>query len=312
MSLKAIWAGNTVYSKFLLAVGVILISASVFTIISVFAATAIYGVSMVELQTMLNDFSDPKAIVVLKFIQLFSAIGTFIIPAILIAYLFDRRPADYLALSKGVTVASALLVILVVICALPLINYFGDLNSHMKLPYFFSGIERWMRESEDKAAELLKHFLDMNSTADVIINVLLIAVLPAIGEELLFRGVIQRLFSEWSKNIHIGVWISAVLFSAMHMQFYGFLPRMMLGAFLGYLLVWSGSLWLPMLAHFVNNASAIIFTYLFKEEKMKMDPDKIGTESDYTSVLISVFLTAVLLFVIYGREKKRKENVPGM
>jgi len=174
----------------------------------------------------------------------------------------------------------------------------------MSLPSFLSGLEKWMKASEEQAAELTKSFLEMHSLSDVLFNIFMIGLLPAIGEELLFRGIVQKIFVQWSKNVHVGVWTSAVLFSAMHVQFYGFIPRMMLGALLGYLLVWSGSLWLPMIAHFVNNASAVIFTYLFHEQMMSVDADKIGTENDYASVLISVLLTGILLWLIYKKERK--------
>jgi membrane protease YdiL (CAAX protease family) len=305
MSLKATWAGTSPYSKFLLAVGVILISAVFFTLLSTIAALGIYGISLSQLQTLLNDFSNPSAISVLKLIQTVSTIGTFILPAFLIAWLFDSQPMNYLALSKKVSFSSIILVVVALISALPLINFLGDLNSRMSLPSFLGGVERWMQASEEEAAKLTKSFLEMHSVSDVLFNVFMIALLPALGEELLFRGIIQRIFSEWSKNVHIGVWISAVLFSAMHMQFYGFIPRMMLGALLGYLLVWSGSLWLPIIAHFVNNASAVIFTYLFNKQMMAVDPDKVGTENDYRAVLISVLLTGALLWLFYKKERKK-------
>jgi membrane protease YdiL (CAAX protease family) len=234
-----------------------------------------------------------------------STIGTFIIPAFVIAFLFDPRPMNYLSLSKKTGLVSTLLVIVALIASLPLINYLGELNSRMSLPAFLSDVEKWMKDSEDKAAALTKGFLDMHSTSDVLFTVFMIALLPAIGEELLFRGVIQRLLGDWSKNSHVAVWTTAVLFSAMHMQFYGFIPRMMLGALLGYLLVWSGSLWLSIIAHFVNNASAVILTYLFKEEMVGVDPDKLGTEGEMTTVLISIVLTAGLLWLVYRNEKKK-------
>ncbi|MCX6290697.1 MAG: CPBP family intramembrane metalloprotease [Bacteroidetes bacterium] len=309
MSLKAIWAGNTAYSKFLLSVGIILMSAVIFTLLSAVLASGIYGVSMLELQSLLNNFSDPRAISILKFLQTVSTIGTFIIPAFLIAFLFNEKPLNYLSLSGRVSSFSIILVVLALIAALPLINYLGELNSRMSLPSFLSGMEKWMKESEDKAAELTKNFLEMHSTSDLLFNIFMIALLPALGEELLFRGIIQRIFSEWSKNIHIGVWTSAVLFSTMHMQFYGFIPRMLLGALLGYLLVWSGSLWLPIIAHFVNNASAVLFTYLFNEKIISVDPDKIGMEGEQASVLISVILFATLLWLIYKKEKGRSKSL---
>lgn len=299
MRINAIFEDNSAYSKLLMAVGVILISAVFFTLLSLVAASGIYGVSLLKVQELLTDSSDPKAIPVLKFIQTFSTIGTFIIPAVAIAFLFDRKPMKFLSISKKINLSTALLIIIAMVLALPLINYLGELNSRMSLPDFLSDLEKWMKKSEDNAAELTKRLLEMHSVSDMLFNVFMIALLPAVGEELLFRGIIQRLLSDWAKNIHIAIWISAILFSAMHMQFYGFIPRMLLGALLGYLLAWSGSLWLPIIAHFVNNAAAVILMYLFSEKLVGVDPDKLGTEGQMTLVMISVVTTGGLLWLVY-------------
>jgi membrane protease YdiL (CAAX protease family) len=299
MSLKAIWSEYPTVSKFILAMGIVLLCMGLFLFISVFIAMAVYGLGLVQLQNLLTDVSNPQSIPLMKLIQTCSAIGTFIIPAFIIAYLIDQRPMNYLSLNKRVRLVPVVLVILAVIVSLPLINFLGELNSRMVLPSFLSGLEKWMKDSEDKAAELTKSFLVMNSVSDMLFNVFMIALLPAIGEELLFRGIIQKLFSQWTKNVHAGIWISAILFSAMHVQFYGFVPRMMLGVLLGYLLYWSGSLWLPIFAHFVNNAAAIVFTYLFREQLVNIDTDKIGTENDFAAVLVSSLLFVVLLWLIY-------------
>jgi membrane protease YdiL (CAAX protease family) len=306
MALKAIWQQNTAYSKLLLSVGIILIGAVLFTIISMVAAMAIYGVSMLQLQTLLTDYNNPTAISVLKLIQTISSVGIFIVPAFVIAYLFSNQPMEYLFVHRRANMVSALLVVVILILSTPLINFIGEINSHLKFPESFAAIEKWMRDSEDKAAELTKQFLVMKNFGDVVFNIFMIALLPALGEELLFRGVIQRIFTEWSKNIHVGIWMAAFLFSAMHMQFYGFFPRLLLGAMMGYLLVWSGSLWLPIIAHFVNNATAVFFTYLFDEKIIAVDADKIGTEGEMASVLISALIVAGLLLVIYRREKSNR------
>jgi membrane protease YdiL (CAAX protease family) len=304
MPLKAIWQNNTPYSKFLLAVGVILLSAVLFTLISTMLVSVIYGVSIFQLQGMIEDLDNPLTISVLKFIQAFSDIGTFIIPAFILAYFFSPSPSAYLGLDKKPMPVSSLIVIILLVVALPFINYLGELNSHMSFPSWLSGIEKWMKDSEDKAAVLTEKFLVMNSVKDFLYALVMIALLPAIGEELMFRGVVQRVFSEWFRGVNAGVWISAILFSAMHIQFYGFIPRMLLGVMLGYLYVWSGSLWLPILAHFINNGAAVILTYLFKSQMISLDADKIGTQNDYASIFISLFLTAGLLWMIYRREKR--------
>ena len=303
MSLKAIWSQNSPYSKFLLTVGIILVSATFFTLLSMILAMALYGVSLEGLNTLLTDYSNPKTISVLKFIQTVSTIGTFILPAILLAWMFDPDPVSFLSLNRKPSPKGAFLVILALLAALPLINFLGEINSRMSLPSFLSGIEKWMKDSEDKAAELTKYFMEMHSPADLILNILMIGLLPAIGEELLFRGLIQRIFTGWLKNKHVAIWLTAILFSAMHIQFYGFLPRMMLGVLLGYLLTWSGSLWLPMLAHFVNNTAAILLTWMFREQVIGLDADKIGTE-EYLSVLASAAVSGLLIMMIRSSESR--------
>jgi len=138
----------------------------------------------------------------------------------------------------------------------------------------------------------------------------MIAILPAIGEELLFRGVLQRIFANWTKNIHLGVWIAAILFSAMHMQFYGFLPRMMLGVLFGYLFVWSGSLLLPILCHFINNGSAVIYAYVAGVDQFLEQEDSLGTaEGETVFTVTSALAIAGLLYFIYKKEKERRTTI---
>jgi membrane protease YdiL (CAAX protease family) len=310
--IKAIWANNTPYSKFLITVGIILVSAVFFTLVSTIMATMIYGVSMEELQTMMSEPTAPVTLSILKLIQTVSAFGTFIIPPFILAWLFSEHPVNYLSLDRRPNGISLALVIIIMIVSTPLVNFLGEINSHLHLPDFLKGVEEWMRESEDKAAQLTEAFLEMKTPGELIFNMFMIALLPAIGEELLFRGIVQKIFLQWSKNVHAAIWTTAILFSAMHMQFYGFLPRMLLGGMLGYMLVWSGSLWLPITAHFINNGAAVIFTYLYRHEVSSIDPDKIGTESDFTSVAVSVIITLILFLILYRRRKVFGEEVsPG-
>lgn len=318
---RAIWAGNTPYSKFLISVGIILMCAVLFTILGTTAGYLYinmnHSISMMEMQTLLSDPTNPVSLTVLKIIQTFSAIGTFIVPPFILAYLFSYDTAEFLSLRKKPSPISLLIILLAMIAATPLINYINEMNAGMHLPGFLKSVEEWMREAEDKAAVLTKAFLQMNNTGDLFFNLFMMALIPAIGEELVFRGLIQRIFLQWSKNTHVAIWTTAIIFSAMHMQFYGFLPRMLLGGMLGYMLIWSGSLWLPIIAHFVNNAGAVIFTYLFQQGVSDIDPDKIGTESDFNAVLISLFLTVGLFFILYRKNKYESwktgeaQNFPG-
>ena len=184
---------------------------------------------------------------------------------------------------------------------IPFIEYTALLNSKLQLPESLSWLEHWMRESEDKATEITVSFLQMNNLYDFIINILIIALLPALGEELLFRGILQSIFIDWTKNIHWGIIITAILFSAFHFQFYGFLPRMLIGVYLGYLFVWSKNIWYPVAAHFVNNASIVIYIYFSKidvEEAISNQSDEIYP---FTMVIAGLVFFVFLSILVYRK-----------
>ena len=304
MQLKAMWANNSPASKFLITLGFVIIGAFLFSLVALGLASAIYGLNPMQLGEMLSDLDNPTTISVLKLIQTVSEVGTFILPALFIAYTFDSSASKYLMLNRRPDWISVLIVVVLIITSVPLINFLGEWNSHMKLPSWLSGLESQMKAAEEQAAKLTEKFLAINTPFQFFYAIVMIAVLPALGEELLFRGILQRIFSEWSGSKHTGIWATAILFSAMHMQFYGFVPRMLLGVMLGYLFLWSGSLWLPILAHFINNGAAVIATYLYKQNSISINPDGIGTEHDYTSVIVSLVMTGAMLWFIYRREEQ--------
>jgi membrane protease YdiL (CAAX protease family) len=265
-------------------------------------------VSLEEFQSISTAVT-PGAMAALKLIQALSSIGWFVVPPFILAYLFSLNSKEYLKLDKGISAVDVLLIITIMFASFPLINYMVVLNEKMSLPPFLGWLENWMKQQEATAAQITEKFLDVQSTGGLIMNVIIIAVIPAIGEELLFRGILQRIFIEWSKSAFAGILISAALFSALHLQFYGFLPRMMLGVLLGYLLQWSGSLWLPMVAHFINNAAQVIAIYMFRNGSINVDPDKVGAESVSSPELLigAVFFTAAL-WLLYKRHRSVKMN----
>ncbi len=311
MSFKAIWADNTPYSKFLISVGIILLSSVLFTLISALLATALYGIDMAQLAMLMNDLENPQNISVLKMVQSVSSVGTFIVPPLVLAWLFHPSPTKYLSLDKKPQALPSLMIVALLLVAVPLINFLGEVNSFFHLPSFLKSVEDWMKSSEEQAAKITEAFLLMSTPGDFVFNLFMIALIPAIGEELLFRGIVQNIFTGWLKNKHTAVWLTAILFSAMHMQFYGFVPRLLLGAMLGYLLVWSGNIWWPILAHFINNASAVIFSYCFQNNLSDINADTIGIGEGQTIMLsLSTLLTGVLLVAIY-REGHKKRLLSG-
>lgn len=303
MSLTA-FRGMRPFSQLLFAAFIVVASFLIFLVASLIVAIPIFGLDSVSSIATVTDFSDPESICFLKYFQVIQSIGAFIVPPFIVAWLFQGRIANYLFLNRKAPFPSFLLVILLIIIASPAINYIGSLNAEMSFPQWLSGLESRMRAAEDKAAELTEAFLNVKTTSGFLFNLFMIALLPALGEELLFRGVVQKIISNWTKSAHWGIWISAALFSALHLQFYGFVPRLLLGVMFGYMLVWSGSMWLPIAAHFANNAAAVIVFRLAGQNKISPEIEEIGTtpESFYL-VIISFALSCALLYFLKKQGK---------
>jgi membrane protease YdiL (CAAX protease family) len=254
----------------------------------------------------LDMSSESVNISALKFYQSVYPIGMFVIPPFIFAYLVNKKVSAYLFLNKKDSFNKYFLAILVIVFALPLINFMGEINSHLKLPEFMAGIENWMRESEEQAKVISKKFLSMETPAELISNLVMIAVIPALGEELLFRGVIQGLFARMTKNIHWGILITAFLFSALHMQFFGFLPRMAMGVLFGYLLVWTNNLWIPIIAHLVNNGFIVVMSYFIYKGNIPAEVENVGASNSFAfSALVSAFFVGIILFHFYRTRERQ-------
>ncbi|HEY4799303.1 MAG TPA: CPBP family intramembrane glutamic endopeptidase, partial [Bacteroidia bacterium] len=254
--------------KFLMFIGMFLLGLALASIAQVIIILPFSDMKSINDLAKLEDFSNPNIIKAMKIAQAVSAILMFIIPSLVFAFLSSEKKISALKMNKGFHPMIGLAAIALVFVAMPVINWTGELNSHLALPDFMSGVEKWMKNSEDSLKKLTDAFLQMNGIGDLIVNVIVIALLAAVGEELLFRGTIQTIFIEWMKNKHVAIIVTSILFSALHAQFYGFLPRMLLGVVLGYLYLWSGSLWLSMLFHFLNNGIAVLFSYLIGKGKI--------------------------------------------
>lgn len=142
----------------------------------------------------------------------------------------------------------------------PLIDLLSTWNQGLHLPESMKAVEQWMINSEKAAEITTNQLLNTSNWGGFIMNILIIAIMAGIGEELLFRGVLQKILINWTRNTHLGILCAAIIFSAIHFQFFGFFPRMVLGMVLGYLYVWSKSIWVPIIAHALNNALTVTFT----------------------------------------------------
>ena len=239
------------------------------------AITLLFTLILMPVISLLT-FSNPSDIGSLKMSQLLLSVGVIVMPPIVLAYFISRNPLNFLCFyKKKINWTDIFIVVIFMIIIIPFINLLGDLNHQMVLPKMFSGIEVWMKTSEEQATLLTEKFMNVQTVQGLLFNIFLISVIPAIGEELYFRGALQGVIREW-KGIRTSIWLTAIIFSTIHFQFYGFVPRMFMGAFFGYLLFWSENMWLPIVAHFTNNVIAVIFYYLkFNGVKMP-DIDSIG------------------------------------
>ena len=200
------------------------------------------------------------------------------------------------------------IVLLIMLISNPTIEVLSNINQKMELPHFLSGVQRWMEESENSAQKLTGSMLQMKTIWDMVIDILLIGLMTAVVEEFMFRGVLQTIFTRWTKNTHAAIWITAILFSAFHMEFFGFLPRLMLGVLFGYFVAWSGSIWPAVWAHFLNNATAVVATYLFQHKVIKINPDDQHLFNG-GSYLLSFVIMLLMLF-IYRKTASEKKSVP--
>ncbi len=167
-------------------------------------------------------------------------------------------------------------------------------NQSIHFPDFLKGFEKWARDKEDQLEKITKMLTNFASFGEFVIAFVVVAILAAVCEEFLFRGIVQTELFRGTKNIHVAIWASAFLFSAIHTQFFGLIPRMLLGALFGYLYYWSGNLWIPMFGHFINNAFTIVMIYLFHLKIIDTDLDS-STSAPWPAVIISTVVSVLLL-----------------
>jgi len=176
-----------------------------------------------------------------------------------------------------------------------------------------SSLEETLRNLEESAKEITNRLLSVNSFGRYLLNLFVFALLPAIGEELFFRGLLQKHVIELTKNYHWGIFLTAIIFSAIHFQFFTFLPRVLLGIVLGYLFVWSKSIWLPAFAHFLNNALAVTTFYIATIYGLNIE--KIDTfEINTATIIITIICTFIFVFLMYFTNKtfKNKEEITNL
>jgi membrane protease YdiL (CAAX protease family) len=259
------------------------------------------GIRPADILAGFGDLNESRNINILKGFQVINQIGVFILPSLAFAFLASDSVPDYLRLKNKTGFTVLLLSVIMILTVMPFINWLVLLNERMDLPSFLDGAERWMRASEDEANRITDAFLADKTIQGLFANLLVIGLFAAIGEELLFRGVLIRLLTTGMGNVHAAILVSAVLFSSLHLQFYGFVPRLALGVLFGYLFIWAGTLWLPILVHFVFNATAVVVMYLYNNSLIGIDMNSFATTENLFIIAASLAFSAGLLFMIHRK-----------
>lgn len=245
-----------------------------------------------------NEASSPANY--LRITQAFSSVGMFLFPALLFAHAQDRKWLQY---NNGTRKPNYLLVnvtLVLSIVILPLVAVFSQWNQAIQLPESM----QWMVEIDKEAENITKMLTAQHTYEALIINVLVLALIPSVCEEFLFRGTIQTFLSQWWKKPHLAIWTTAVIFSAIHFQFSGFFPRILLGAYLGYLFYWSRSIWLPVLAHFLHNALSLIVDFTFQSRGIYMDEIEFTDIHGAVPMVISCALVTFVSLLFMWRTQK--------
>lgn len=264
-----------------------------------FAWSQSQGIDLQAVLYSLNEQSERTLRDAIRMANLLNHIATFTLPALAVALLlYKQRWISFFKLSYVPPIGLVLTAIFFVIASFPFVQLTYWLNHQFPLP-------EWMLELEETTENMVKALLVMDSPVELLFNLLIIGILPAIGEELIFRGILQQQLQRLLRNPVAAIWLTAIIFSAIHMQFAGFLPRMILGATLGYAFYWTRSLWVPILAHFITNAMQVIGQYVTDGKLTESDPTDLKT-SDWITGIASLLIAVMVGYYLWRRSKENR------
>lgn len=249
------------------------------------------------------EAADP--VTAIRITQTLATIGTFLVPSLLFAYCYNRQWFDYNAAYRLPKQSMVNMVLILSVTLLPVVGVLSSFNQSI-MPQE-GAVAEFMRDLEEAANHILELVTSQRSSWDLIANILIFAVLAGICEEFFFQGSLQPLLMNWTKNPHVGILLTALIFSALHFQFYGFIPRFLLGVYLGYLFYWSRSLWLPILAHVLHNALSILVDYTLQGRGIDTDnmqfTDMRGALPTAAACALISAMAIVYIWRIYRDEK---------
>ncbi len=284
----------------ILLLSLIFLFSAVFSLAGAYLAVWIFGIDSIQAFTASfdNQLQYPEAMI---FLQGFTAFGTFVLPALVYARIAASRPVSFFTLDRPISKQLLFLAVAALIAGQGLVTITAWLNQQIAFPEWTGALGRSLNEMNEKVDRGYRIFLDIHSFGRLLVMLLVAGIIPAFGEEFLFRGIVQRLFQRWTRSGHLAVWLAALIFSLIHMQFLNFLPRLILGAMLGYLFLWSGRLWYSIAAHFFNNAVLLVYAYVYVIQGG--DPAALQSNADFQWLPV-VFLSLLSLLLLYFFKKK--------
>jgi membrane protease YdiL (CAAX protease family) len=226
----------------------------------------------------------------------------FLLPAMYVAGKY--RPGQFRQLTRidrRPTMLILFFVLITILISQPGLNLLGEWNKSFNLPDSFRGLMEWIQRTEYDAEALSKLMIETSSIWALMANLVVMAVLPGLCEEFLFRGVVQPFFFDWFGRKHLAIWTTAFIFSFIHFQFFGFIPRLLLGAMLGYVVMYSGSLWSGVLMHTINNAFVVLISYLQFNHHLSTQIDSMGTANTSWIGYLSLAFTFAVFFVFINK-----------
>ncbi len=269
---------------------------TIFSAIGVSILSSMTGISMFDVSDISKWKGNPNMLTYVRGMLLMQFLGLFLIPSLLFAYFSDPKPMQYIGIKKPLKPIYWIIGIASLLVAIPLVEYTGQINRQVD----FGSAQNWMQRMEQEAMQQIKFMLGKRTIGELLTNLVFISVFAGIGEELFFRGVLQRLFIKAFKNPWVGILVTAFLFSALHVQFFGFLPRFLLGILLGAMYWYSGSLLVAIVSHFAYDAFFIILAYF----QPQIIDDTEGAMFNGSSQLILALVSAALIGFIVWLMKK--------
>ena len=283
---------------------IVIVAGNVLFWLFIMAGSFLFGLAPGKMVLIPGSDTDVKGRMILKYIQFSQQIGLFLLPTLIVSHLIRNNNESFLKLDRSLSGMKLLAVIFLALFLIPVLNYTGVLNSRMVLPDAFSGIQKWIATKEDQASRITELLITSSGALTLALNIFILAVVPAISEEFIFRGLMQQLMKRVLRSSHAGIWVTAIIFSSIHFQFFGFLPRLILGLVFGYLFYWTGSLWYSVIAHFVNNIIPVIYAY-FSGWKAVSEQVTANGNIPGGFPVVAILLSGLILFYIWRESGSR-------